>query len=304
MEHYPIITVQPEWVRADEAMGSKGKFWVDRPGEEHQWLFKYSRKNVWGFAGEHWSEKIAAEVAETLGIRHALVELAEWKGHPGALIRKFPALVDPGTELEHGNTLMPGLVLGYDPQKKRGQRDHTLFNMLRVVAKAFPDPMEKHEALVQFMGYLVLDALVMNTDRHHENWGVLRKASATGPASTILAPTFDHASSLGRELPEAKLVAWEHERQSVSRYVGRARSPIYRLAADREGMNPVEVVHLALRINPECLEPWLNRLHTFDPQLLVDIVHRVPPSMMGERHRTFASALLRYTCNLLQQPLT
>ena len=37
------------------------------------------------------------------------------------------------------------------------------------------------------------------SDRHHENWGILRERIATGWLD-CLAPTFDHASSLGREL--------------------------------------------------------------------------------------------------------
>ena len=43
-----------------------------------------------------------------------------------------------------------------------------------------------------FVGYLVLDALIGNTDRHEENWAVIVSESGR-----YLAPTFDHASSLG-----------------------------------------------------------------------------------------------------------
>lgn len=301
VSHFPVIAVQPYWVRADEAMGSKDKFWVDRPDEEHPWLFKFSRKNVWGFAGEHWSEKIAAEVAQALGIPHALVELAEYKGHPGALVRKFPELAVPGTVLEHGNTLLPGLVVGYDRSKRYGQREHTLINVLRVISKAFPGVAEGRTALAQFMGYLILDALVMNTDRHHENWALLRQTAATGPGSTHLAPTFDHASSLGRELTTVKLQAWARERQSLARYVDNARCPIYRLSADQHGINPIAVVSLALRITPDHVIPWLHRLRNFDPQGLVDITARVPPSIMGEDHRNFAAELLCHTLQRLQR---
>ena len=45
-------------------------------------------------------------------------------------------------------------------------------------------------AFESFTGYLTFDALVGNTDRHHENWAVL-----TGSQS--LAPTYDHGASLG-----------------------------------------------------------------------------------------------------------
>lgn len=45
----------------------------------------------------------------------------------------------------------------------------------------------------------MLDAVIGNTDRHHENWGILRKRVGDRWQGMV-APTFDHASSLGREL--------------------------------------------------------------------------------------------------------
>lgn len=298
--YYPILPIAPAWVRAEEQMGSKTKYWVDLPDRADQWLFKYTRKNVWGFAGEHWSEKIAAEVAQLIDLPHAEVELATLQGHPGALSRKFPELNNPGTALVHGNVLMPLQVHGYDPKKRYGQSDHTLVNILRVLDNHFPDEIERRRALDHFMGMLVLDALVMNTDRHHENWAMIRHTSVFGVDSHHMAPSFDHASSLGRELTEAKIQGWAHDPVNVLRYVNKARGPIYKLNKDPEGLNPMEVVILALRVKPEHVRPWLDRLVTLDAQALVDIVARVPPSMMSERHKTFATALLRHTLNRLQ----
>lgn len=300
---YPILEIDPEWVRAEEQMGSKTKYWVDLPDKPDQWLFKYTRKNVWGFAGEHWSEKIAAEVAGLIGLPHAEVDLATLQGHPGALSRKFPDLSNPGTALVHGNVLMPVQVHGYDPEKRYGQSDHSLVNVLRVIDHLFTVPTERKKALDQFMGILVLDALVMNTDRHHENWALIRHTSVFGVDSHHMAPTFDHASSLGRELTEAKIQGWEHDPVNVLRYVNKARGPIYRLNSDAEGLNPMEVLALAHRVKPDHVRPWLDRVHNLDAQALVEIVARVPPSMMGTRHKTFASALLRHTLKRIQHLL-
>jgi hypothetical protein len=49
-----------------------------------------------------------------------------------------------------------------------------------------------------FPGYLMLDALIGNTDRHHENWGARVLAGlGNGRRMAVLAPTYDHASSEG-----------------------------------------------------------------------------------------------------------
>jgi hypothetical protein len=63
-----------------------------------------------------------------------------------------------------------------------------------------------------FAGYLMLDALVGNTDRHHENWAVvlsmprsMEDAAANG-RRVELAPTFDHASCLGFNLRDEERI--------------------------------------------------------------------------------------------------
>jgi hypothetical protein len=64
-DYYPIVNVNPDWAVGQEAMGTKSKFWYRQPGQdESEWLFKHPRKNT----GEHWAEKIAAEVAAVLKI--------------------------------------------------------------------------------------------------------------------------------------------------------------------------------------------------------------------------------------------
>jgi hypothetical protein len=46
----------------------------------------------------------------------------------------------------------------------------------------------------------MLDAWIGNGDRHHLNWGLVRNKLTPNIIETIhLAPTYDHASSLGRE---------------------------------------------------------------------------------------------------------
>ncbi|MGH3697301.1 MAG: hypothetical protein ACRDRX_25505 [Pseudonocardiaceae bacterium] len=57
-------------------------------------------------------------------------------------------------------------------------------------------------AVEVFAGYLALDAWVANQDRHDQNWAVLRQAAA--PGELRLASSYDHASSLGFNLLDAR----------------------------------------------------------------------------------------------------
>ena len=40
-----------------------------------------------------------------------------------------------------------------------------------------------------FVGYLLLDALIVNTDRHHANWAVITSPDEDGKVLVELAPT-------------------------------------------------------------------------------------------------------------------
>ena len=73
-------------------MGSKDKAWFLLPETNERWLFKYARVNQDVSTGEHWAEKVAAEIAELIGIPHCLVEFAEFDGRMGSLSRRFPEL--------------------------------------------------------------------------------------------------------------------------------------------------------------------------------------------------------------------
>lgn len=97
------------------------------------------------------------------------------------------------------------MITGYDKEKVRGQSDHTFENIVTVLEKLFESPRPRTVACSRMAGYLVLDALVGNTDRHHQNWGVVVQGKRGADQvllvhSIQLAPTFDHASSLGRKI--------------------------------------------------------------------------------------------------------
>ncbi len=104
-----------EFQRLDtEPLGSKRKFWFKFQDAPQPWLFKYARPNT----GEHWSEKIAAEIAPLIGLPAAHVKLARFKGELGVACQSFvPYVSDPETrqsikqgELVHDNEVLAGWV--------------------------------------------------------------------------------------------------------------------------------------------------------------------------------------------------
>lgn len=305
-EPYPIIDLRNEDVLAPEEMGSKQKGWVRVEGDSERWLFKYVRFSNDQVIGEHWAEKVAAEVASLLLIPHALVELATLDGAPGCISRRFPELANPGAELIHGNDLLAGAVLGYDRTKQFRQSDHTLENIFAAISHVVQNPQGRKAAFRQLAGYVILDALILNTDRHHENWGLIRIMDARGEVVHTIAPTFDHASSLGRNEPPDKLTAWLSETGRAKWYANRrqCRGGIYLRSTDEHGANPLKLLELVARKWPDYFVPWLAHLEHVTEEAICDTVDRVPPETMVQAQRDFAKTLLRVTYRQVKELLS
>ncbi|GAA3902725.1 hypothetical protein GCM10022228_11370 [Halomonas cibimaris] len=146
-----------------------------------------------------------------------------------------------------------------------------------------------------------MDALILNTDRHHENWAMLRKTVPRGQVQHWLAPSFDHASSLGRELTEFRLAKWQHEPWRVEWYAKRPHGGIFLKSEGRRGENPLHLAEVSYRRWPLYLAPWITRLQRLGCTPLLDIVERVPESCISELSRSFSKELLTYNCNRLRR---
>jgi hypothetical protein len=293
---YPIFEILPEWVLEPEAMGSKEKFWYRSSPDNPPSLFKFPQPGT----GQHWAEKVAAEIAAQMDITHATVELALFQGTQGSASQSFAV---GGWNLFHGNQMLAGKVIGYDPATRFRQSDHTLANIIAALDRTFTHPDGKLKNKARLAEYLVLDALVGNTDRHHENWGILRRQTQdrwTG----MLAPTFDHASSLGRELLDEgagksrrRLLA----EKRIPTYVEKATGAIYWDPSDRRGLSPLELVRRAAPAYPDLFKTALLKLPKLDRQVLQTILGRVPPDWMSALAREFAIALVCYNIEELRK---
>jgi hypothetical protein len=293
-----------------EQMGSKRKFWLHDHQSSHWYLFKYSRKAT----GEHWSEKIACEIARILGLPHAEVELARHEASWGALVKDIRA-DRQRYSLLHGNELLLELDPTYPTQGTYRVSEHTVERVAQALSShdvALPNvsglsrelPPGVDDALGLFVGYLLLDAVIGNTDRHHENWAVVVGRDSSGSRILQLAPTYDHASSLGRELLDNKRVArieGSHERGAQA-YAARCRSAFYRRPGDPSPMSPIEAFLDAGRLHPAGRDAWLARCEEVGLGTLQAPLERLHPSCASEPAVAFARELIRYNCETLLGP--
>ena len=204
-----------------------------------------------------------------------------------------------GQSLIHGNEVLGGLGVKYDPAKKLRQSDHNLENIYQALTKLFGKS-GRGPVLTQLAEYLVLDALIGNTDRHHENWGLLLElpsAISGSPEGKVrlavsVAPTFDHASPLGRELldPARDRILAEHK---IAAYVRRGRGGVYLKGSDRYGANPLDLVEHGVLAYAGYFTPILRRIRETSVDRLIDTVDGVPNIRMSVGAKNFTKEFIR-----------
>lgn len=289
---YPILEVEQKGIGTLEEMGSKSKFWHTHPDDDAYWLFKYPRSNT----GEHWAEKVAAEIADQIGIPHANVELAVFQGTKGSSTRSFVSL---GQELVHGNQLLSWYVSDYDPDLEYNQSSHTLSNIWSVLERLFTHHKSKKTAKIRMAEYIVFDALIGNTDRHHENWGILRQR-VDKKWKGFVAPTFDHASSLGRELRDERRETLLSQNR-VGNYVSKGRGAIYWSVDDQHGLSPLDLVRQAIPQYPDILLPALQKLERLNVESVENTIRRIPENWISNSARAFAVQMMHFNLRQLRE---
>ncbi|WP_299038516.1 HipA domain-containing protein [uncultured Pseudokineococcus sp.] len=284
MAHASVRDVSAWEVAGFEAMGSSGNTWL-RDAADERWLFKPNRVHENGHEeGEDWAEALACSVARLLGVPAAHAEVASRDGRRGAVSRDIVTAMRrrEGWELHAGLVLLGGSVDREAPKEVR-HAAHTLDAVLAVLHDvAPPDEVSGTSAGDVFAGYLLLDALISNQDRHEENWAVLARPSG----ELVLAPTYDHGASMGFQLTDGKRLEILTGR-GVESYVRRARAS--KMGDGKARL--LDVVRQALeRCGAAASEQWVGRLGDISEDDLAAAVDGTPA--MSDPARTFSHALL------------
>jgi hypothetical protein len=284
---FPLIDVTDWTWTLSEPMGKPGKRWLtDLRGRS--WLWKpvtMQREATTTFPkGDDWSEKLAAEVARLVGIPAAEAELA-WRDSEAGVI--LGNLVPSDGELVHGNELLAAVVEGYSRDLRQEVPGYTvegIASALELASVAAPDgaPSEL-DAFGVFVEYLALDAMIGNTDRHHSNWGVIRGADG----GQTLCPSYDHATSLGFQLSDARRLRDLDEAGGVARYAERARSRPFQ---GRPSL--IALFADGLRLRPDAADLLVPALERLDAGNIALLVESVPAGRMSQPSRRFVLEML------------
>ncbi|NLD09620.1 MAG: hypothetical protein GX667_08550 [Xanthomonadaceae bacterium] len=294
---YPIIDVSLYKFSDSEQLGSKKKFWlVDESGDKllFKSIMSLDKNNVINKReGEDWAEKITSELADALLLPSAKYDLATYNGERGIVSKNF--LIETGNS--ENENLSEVLILGNElienPERKyKYQPISRVHGAMRQIIKNKP---LKYNSLKNiktandfFTGYLMFDVLVSNQDRHSENWGLIQTSRGTNH----LAPSFDHAASLGRsESAERRkrILSEVDPRFTMESYVMKSKSYFSR---SHLRCTLMEAFLYFAKKHKTAAISWGNQLNEINDTTISNIVTRVPDSIMSDLEKEFTIALI------------
>ena len=304
-----------------ESLGGKDKFWLRDIGGI-RWLFKVGRDDH-----ENWSEVLAADICEKLRIPHAEYKLAIYKGQKGVVSKDFVRLSSQGnlrdatfqdsTYLLRNFTravsevpadflwpiiTVPEWVKQVEQMRNQLMRNIEVASFVVWVHKKEaesgnadflikdPDfPKLRHSLAHYFVGYLMLDALIANRDRHQENWGYI----AVSDGSKYCAPTYDHASSFVKESDDKKQGIMENRKGfNLQGFCRRARTPFVNFAEVK--LTTLQVFSLVNLYFPQEATYWRGRLNRCSVEkFLAPLVNKFANNVMSPITKEFVIEMLK-----------
>jgi hypothetical protein len=274
-----------------EEDGVLRKDWYNHP-ELGECLFKESRPSqaIISEARTDWTEKVVTELANLLNLPVARYELAS------GYFSDSPEIVEGVVSLNCIPNNVDGVFTGQELLSRLvnysgdNPSQYTIENVLKALDLANVKPPSNWEQPIAginsgaklFVGYLLLDTLVNNSDRHDHNWSVMSIDN-----QIELIPSFDHGLSLGStDEDEDKL------NLSLSDYVNR-----YSQSCFQEGYSKVPnltIFKRAAQLYPDAAIVWQERLKQVTPTQIQEIFHRIPDGRITPIAAKFALDLLAY----------
>ncbi len=214
--------------------------------------------------------------------------LSEWFYRDGAVLSRYT----PGYNL----------LKGFDPEmdKRKGLRHsieaidqvtNSLSSNLRIIKERFGrnyfyrlverllgieiiSTLAGENISSDFLRIFVFDALTGNTDRHHENWGIVfdvMKSSRGSPSPLVrLSPAFDNGTSLGYNFPDEKLGSYLSAPGWFEKYAEKGIHHL-RKSPNGEQFGHAELVEFLLGRAPDQLD-LVNAIISFEMEELRDIL--------------------------------
>lgn len=261
---------------------------------DHRYLFKHSFER---YPEQFWAEIVAYRAGCLLGVPvpPAFVAFDSDNGASGALIEWFLGYPgDPDERYVPGGDIMVDMIPSYD-RKKGAQHNFThVAGYHKVLAKWWS---ENATWLGYWCDMLLFDALIGNTDRHQDNWGLLWSQKLDRERSVRPAPVFDNGTSLGHEIIERKLPNFTNA-ERLAQYVNRGYHHIRWHLGDEKPQQHVGMLLRLIDANPHLADRVEDRLASFDIEAFTTMINLLTefdvPERLSPERADFVVRLTRF----------
>lgn len=191
--NYPVFTVDPsmkteELIIPVEGTGYLRKFWIEHP-QLGQSLIKLEEDTA-----PAWSEKISYEIGTSLNLPAASYELGELAGWSN-YADQTKVIVSPNFKRVDTRYIQGAELLAFQTNP---DNSYTVAGVLETLSQndvqlpyGYQAPDGINNGADLFVGYLLLDSLVANNDRHSGNWEIGNDSRGV----KTLAPVYDNGAS-------------------------------------------------------------------------------------------------------------
>lgn len=262
-----------EWEKGSHSKGSREKLNVIEPNIQKIYMFKYPAQYGENIYGDIWAEKIASEIGKLLKINVQDTYLAKNNNKNGILIEY--SLNREKEYLEEGAIKLKELF----PAFKENKTPYYTFENIKLYFER-----EKME-IDGFIDLIFFDCLIGNTDRHSENWGILKSYSED---SKRLSPAYDNGSSLGRDYNSRQE---EIVKLNIEKYINCANSRIR--IVDNSKISLFNFFQEVLTENIGKREEYLSKLYSLTEEKIEEIVFNVPDDFMTTTLKQFVINILK-----------
>lgn len=230
----------------------------------HRYLFKHAFNR---YPDQFWAEIIAYRMGCLLDVAvpPAFVAWDSGTGVCGALIEWFldyPG--EPGERYVAGGDIMSSMIRGYD---RKGGRQHNFEAIERYLTVLGRGGQLAGDWLTWWCDTLLFDALIGNTDRHQDNWGLLW----TADGQARMAPVFDNGTSLGHEIFPNKMAGFADPHRQDS-YIGRGTHHMRWHITNERRAQHVSLIQRLLEYSPGLREHIKSRLMGFNIEAMWVII--------------------------------
>lgn len=271
MSTYNVIDVST-WENMDYPKGTREKMNVIDPKTKEKYMFKYPAQYDEVIYGDIWAEKIATEVGKILEIGVQITELAKNNEEKGILVKY--SLDRSKEELKEGAVLIKAMI----PEFKENKSPFYTFENIKNCLKKEGISIEK------FIDIIFFDAIIGNTDRHSENWGIIRNYEND---EKKIIDAYDNGSSLGRDYHSKEK---EIAKLDIETYANGAKSCIK--IVDTKKINHYDFFKEVLKEFPHKKEEYLTKINLLTDENINIIVNKIPEEFMSLTVKEFVKKIL------------